>query len=397
MSADREAFLEAAAEIAREVTGQARHARDGGIYWNQAAPRDAEPQPSRPLNSFLYPGSTGVALFFALAAKVLGDREHRSLALQAVEPLRRELREIAPDPERARQVQLPIGGLAGLGSLVYGLLRLGDLLEEPALWDEAVEVSSLLTAERISGGEHLEVMTGSAGAILALLALERRRPGENRNGDTPLSLALLAAEHLLRRRDSWQALPIGFCHGAAGIAGALARAARRTERADLRAAAEEIWALVDSTYDPEVENWRLPCRAGISTSSWCNGATGILLGGLALHDPGTLPRGGSLAGALKTLRMSPLESTDHLCCGNLGRVDALVHVAAASGDKEIMEDARSLARQVLERARREGRYRLMFHPQDLVDVRLFPGSAGVGYAFLRLAEPGSLPCVLDLS
>jgi lantibiotic modifying enzyme len=401
---NQHAFLQAAAEIAREVRGQASYARDGGIYWTQPSPRDRRDEKSeriRPLDANLYPGTMGIALFFALAAKVLGDPEQGSLALHIVAPLRREIREIVPDPERSRQVRRPVGGLVGLGSLVYGLVRLGDLLGQPVLWDEALELSALITPERIAEDQELEVMRGSAGALLALLALESRRPGPNPAGHTALDLALRAGEHLLDRRDSWtgspETVPLGFCHGAAGVVCALANLARRTARADLREAAGEGWTYIGNTFDPQLGNWRLPNRGGLPTNSWCNGATGILLCALAPISSPADPVDSSLAAALKTLQTSPIESTDHLCCGNMGRIDALIHASGKLSDPEILRSAEALAASVMERARREGRYRLMFHPADLIDTRLFPGSTGVGYAFLRLAAPGSIPSLLAMA
>lgn len=285
--------------------------------------------------------------------------------------------------------------------MVYGLVRLGDILVQPELWDEALELSTLITPERISSSQHLEVMTGSAGALLALLALDARRPEANPAGHRALDLALQAAEHLLQHRSSWighpEAFPLGFCHGTAGIVCALARLARRTGRADLHEAAREAWTYIETTYDAQAERWRLPHRGGIPTSSWCNGATGILLGGLARVSASADPLDSSLAGALRAVRVPSLGSTDHLCCGNMGRVDALIHASRQLNDPQILRSAESLARKVLNRARIEGRYRLMFHPKDLIDTRLFPGSTGVGYAFLRLAEPDSLPCLLGLA
>lgn len=399
----REAFLQAASDIAREVYGQARYARDGGIYWTQATPRHPEPTspPPKPLNAYLYPGATGVALFFALAAKVLDVREYGPLALHIIAPLRKDVREIAADPERAQTVQRAIGGFAGLGSLVYALVRLGDLLGEPTLWDEALEISTLITPERISGDENLEVMSGSAGAILALLTLDERRPEPNRAGHTPLDLALLAARHLLCKSKLWrgeaQAFPLGFCHGTAGIVHALGRLARRTGRTDLDEAAREGWAYIDAFYDAESKNWKLADRGGIAANSWCNGAVGIVLAGIGSRSPKSGPLGGSLAGALRALRTSPVERTDHLCCGNMGRVDALIHAAVQLGDPELLQAAGSLAMSVVERARVEGRYRLMFYPEDLIDVRLFPGSTGIGYSFLRLLKAEIFPSLLVLA
>ncbi len=403
-------LLQAAAEeVARDIHSRAHHARDGGIYWCQPAAPEVRGGPHRQLDSYLYPGAMGIALSFAAAGRILRRPAYRALALQAIAPLRRELAEAVSDAARAAEIRLPVGGFAGLGSLVYGLVRLGDVLRLPGLWAEAADLSTLISRERIGGDERFEVMTGSAGAILGLLALDERRPGPNRAGETPLGLAHAAAEHLLRHRGSWSRAtraetgagrreggppPLGFCHGAAGILCALARLARRGARRDLAAVAREEWAGIAAAYDPEAGNWCLREHGGVPAGlSWCNGAAGIVLAGLEVAALASEGQAESLAGGLATLAAQPLGDKDHLCCGNLGRVDALLQAALRFEDERLLDAARSLALRVVARARGEGRYRLMLHPQELIDVRLFPGLAGVAYGLLRLVAPQSLPCL----
>lgn len=401
-----EVFRREALDIAREVHQRALYARDGGIYWSQPAPRQPKPGPARPLDPYIYPGMMGIALFFALASRVLKVREYRPLALQIVEPVRRELRVMAWDAEQERRIHRPIGGFVGLGSLVYGMLRLGDILEDPVLWDDALKLTMLITPERLSEAP-LEVMTGAAGAVLALLALVDRRPQANPNGHKPLDLALAAAVPLLRTswtgqdnsRQGEDPPSIGFCHGASGIVYALARLAHRTGCADLDEAARKGWAYIETAYDPQTANWHLPHRGRIAGDSWCNGATGILFAGLEQAEEQACDFGSlspSVAGALRTVATSPLAENDHLCCGNMGRVDALIHVASRHRP-EMLESAQLLAIKVVERAKDQGFYRLMFYPQDLVDLRLFPGLTGIGYTLLRLVAPEIIPSLLSLA
>jgi lantibiotic modifying enzyme len=404
----RQSLAQAASAIAREVHAQASYARDGGIYWTQpSAPRETPGRP-RQLDSYLYPGAMGIALFFALAARVLRLSRYRSLALEAIAPLRRELAEVTGDPGGAAASRLPIGGLVGLGSLVYGLVRLGEVLRLPRLWQEAADLSSLITPGRIREDERFEVMTGGAGAILALLALASRRPEANRSGSAPLDLALTAGEQLVTNRRSWSRSgsrrggadaplpPPGFCHGTAGIVCALGRLGAQSGRADLARVAAEEWAGLAQEYDPGAGNWCLGDLGGVSAGlSWCNGAAGIVLAGLEV--PSASACAGALAGGLGTLAGSPLGDKDHLCCGNMGRVDVLLRAASRTRDRALAAAAASLASRVMARAAAAGRYRLMFHPQEVADVRLFPGSTGVGYGLLRVIAPRSVPCVLALA
>jgi lantibiotic modifying enzyme len=135
----------------------------------------------------------------------------------------------------------------------------------------------------------------------------------------------------------------------------------------------------------------------MTSNSWCNGAAGIVLGGLEVGSAGLIRLETSIQDAITTLRLAPLEEKDHLCCGNMGRIDALIHAAQVLKDGELLAVAGSLARAVLERAQTEGGFRLMFYPENLIDLRLFPGLSGIGYALLRLVEPDAVPCLSVLA
>lgn len=392
MAADAERWRAAAAAIARTILAEARYAKDGGIYWRVPDLPGREGLPP-PLDTGLYPGSTGLALFFALAGRQLGDPDYRRIAYRVLAPLRAELGRLAQDPERQRSLEVRQGGLVGAGSWIYGLVRCGDLLADPSLWDEALELSGLVGAGRLSRSGEFELMEGVAGSLLALLALDARRPTANRLGETPLELAHEAGRALLAGRPAWVGEEggapeiAGFCHGAAGIAYALTRLARHLPEA-LGPEGELPKPLPRAPPPPSAP-------APGMAHSWCNGQTGLLLARLEQDaSPAELA---ALEADLRLLAAAPLDRTDHLCCGNAGRLDLLVHAAGRLGSREWLVAAGELAGRMLDRAAAEGGFRLMFHPEGRNDVRLFPGLAGIGYALLRLADPASLPSVLGLA
>lgn len=396
MTEQRDRWRAAALDIVERVRAEARYARDGRVYWLQPELPGRE-GPRKPLDSYLYPGSTGIALFFALAGRVLGEPELGTLAREILEPLRSELRRLADDPGKMERLEIRPGGLVGAGSWIYGLLRIGDLTRDEELWDDALALSVLLSPGRLAPSAPSEVMTGTAGALLALLALERRRPGANAAGDTAQGLAAAAGRALLARRESWlsreEGADLGFCHGAAGVLGSLSRLVRRFPDAGLAEEVEASWAALGG------------CRSLLRTlprqgeprrrfaATWCNGSVGFLLA--CLEASGAAEP--ELAHErLRALAGEPLDRLDHLCCGNLGRVDLLLHAAERLADTELLAGAEALAGRVLDRAEAEGGYRLMLHPEGRADVRLFPGLTGAGYTFLRLLSPSSAPSVLAL-
>jgi len=387
-------YLEAIQEIAKTIHRHARRARDGNIYWQHPVSPLGSLRPGH-IGPHLYPGTVGIAFFFAAAARVLGEGDLHDLALHAILPLRREVRELAQDPLRAGDLRHPIGGLTGLGSLVYGLTRLGDLLDDASLFEDAQAASALITPDRIARDESLDVMLGVAGAILGLLALDERLPGRNLNGTTPLELAAHCARHLVAKLHP---LPSGFCHGVAGIASALARLAARTGESEWQDVAERSLECERALYVPAQGNWKLT-EAGEPQlfNRWCKGAPGIALGRLSMREVCDSPLlREEISNGLATTRALPLSETDDLCCGNAGRVDVLVQAYRELGDRACLRAARRLADGMLERARENGWYCLKLRGEIILDLRLFSGLAGVGYALLRLATTGGLPCVLAM-
>lgn len=378
-------------EIAETIREHASWARDGGVYWRQ--PSHSAGLKPRLIGPHLFAGTVGIALFLAAAGRVLAEEDLRALALQALVPLRREIREIVADPVRAEAVTHPIGGLAGLGSLVYGLTRIGDLLGDSSLLEDAHAVTALITQERISADTQLDVMIGCAGTLLALLALDGRWPEANAHGSTPLALAFSCARHL--RAQIGPSLSSGFCHGAAGIACAFACLYEKTGESWLLEAVEVSLASERALYVPEARNWKVSALGEPRIfNSWCKGAPGIALGRLPLLGITADPHlEEELSVALETTAVSRLSETDDLCCGNAGRVDVLVEACRKLDDPALLSAAYQLADSLLARARRNGFFSLRWKGDAVVDVRLFPGLAGLGYVLLRLMAPDRLPCV----
>jgi lantibiotic modifying enzyme len=325
-------------------------------------------------------------------------------------PLRRELAEVSADTERARRLQHPLGGMSGLGSLVYALVKIGDLLSEPAVVADAHRLAGLITEERIADDKSLDVMFGAAGALLALLALHDAMPEPLAGGATPLDVAEACARHLLGQRVSsdgkpraWPTGPDGspvggFAHGAAGICCALFRLFRRTGRTELLTAAAEGIEYERTLFVAGRRDWRISWRAEPHfVNSWCNGAPGIALGRLEALDLLTDPQLDEEVGRALEITASPeLEEIDLLCCGNMGRVDLLLHAQTKLGEP-MGTAAHSLALRILERAESRGRFTLMASCAHLFDPRLFLGITGIGYTLLRLAAPADVPCVLAMA
>ncbi len=111
----------------------------------------------------LYNGVSGIAVFLAAHAAVTGRKSSGELALAGMAHLRKELK----SRNAARMARsLGIGGATGLGSIVYALTVSSKSLHDENLLADAQVAAQLCTDDLIAADKQLDVMGGSAGAIL---------------------------------------------------------------------------------------------------------------------------------------------------------------------------------------------------------------------------------------
>ena len=396
-SADLEAQAE---ELARELCRRAIRAGDTATWIAPTYLMEAQRYQYLPVGSNLYDGAPGIALFLAALHRASGDPVYRATALAAVRPFCDAL--AAADEWRFEQLDL--GAAVGLGSLTYALVRIGGLLDEPALLEAAAHASARITAERIDTDAKLDVNLGVAGAILGLLSLH-----EATKEPLALQRAICCGERLLAARRRGHAGPrawptvggrllTGFSHGAAGIVYALTRLYSATLDPRFLVAAQEGIAYEASVFVQGAGNWP-DLQADDQPAfrwSWCHGAPGIALarlGGLPVLDGAEVHH--DIAAGVAATEATPLEDVDYLCCGNLGRVEVLWYAGRELGRRDLAESALRRASWILERVRSKGY--LLLHPslpREVYNPGFFQGAAGIGYQLLRLAQPDRLPSVL---
>jgi type 2 lantibiotic biosynthesis protein LanM len=353
----------------------------------------------------LYNGATGIALFLAAHASVTDSKPSGELALAGLSHLRKNLK----SRNAARMARaLGIGGATGLGSIVYALTVMAKCLDNAELLADAEAAARLFTGELIAADKQLDVMGGSAGAILALLRLYR----DSGAGDV-LGRAIKCGEHLMAQsrfgpegrrsfvgQGSGAQGPAhglnGMSHGAAGFAYALAALAAATGREDFSQAASECIAFENASYDADRHNWP-DLRAAEShwPCQWCHGAPGIGLARLATAKRGVLdskPLAADIRNAIEGVERGKLTPVDTLCCGTLGTVEFYCEAASALDRDDLRTLAASQLTAVLQHAASSGDYRWNSGRRQF-NLGLFRGLAGVGYTLLRQANT-SLPNVL---
>ena len=179
------------------------------------------------LESNLYSGTAGIAIFLADYARIAKQDKFKDLSLAAIASVRAK---IYSRDAVVFAHEIGIGGAVGLGSIIYAFTTISNFLNEPSLLEDAGVAAQLLTDSLIAEDTKLDIIAGSAGTILSLLRLYR----ETRQARV-LERAILCGDHLLASyqldangRRYWAGVGVGvnlltgMSHGAAGFGFAFA-------------------------------------------------------------------------------------------------------------------------------------------------------------------------------
>jgi len=134
--------------------------------------------------------------------------------------------------------------------------------------------------------------------------------------------------------------------------------------------------------------------------AWCHGAPGIGLSRLGMLT-GTADEAlaAEVQAAVRTTLAAGFGRGHCLCHGDLGNLELLLQASRSSLAPQLAPDLPSvtygLAKGMLDCMAREGR--ICGVPQAVETPGLMTGIAGIGYQFLRLYDPASVPSVLSLA
>jgi len=387
-----------AATIAQHGTIKDKSAAWVGLDWLG----DSEVGQILTLGPDLYNGTSGIALFLAAYARQANDSFSRELAFKALASTRLWITQPSA-PRWARG--LGIGGASGLGSLVYALTVISELLAEPSLLQDALTVSNMFSNELILADRSLDVIAGSAGGILGLLALHRKTQSKE-----VLAKAIACGEHLLRQprlgeagKRSWAALGIseapltGFSHGAAGFAYALSSLAKVSGREEFEVAAKECVAYENNCYDKDILNWPdlRTTDTTVFPSQWCHGAVGIGLARVASSLAGNAKVETIISDinhAVQNTTVNWPQHVDTLCCGTLGTIEFLGEAGELLNESALGHLSDQRLAQIIANRHEQGDY-AWNAGGTAFNLGLFRGLSGVGYTILRKLDP-QLPNVL---
>jgi lantibiotic modifying enzyme len=366
----------------------------------------------RPMGMAPYRGLTGQLLFFDALARVTGNEDSVRLRQVLMASWLRESLVAAPTGA--------VGGFDGGGGLLFATACLYSRQPSAALAERMEVLVEYLLEQSSNAHLLLDVIAGAAGAILALAGampflpsatVRSRAAAAAMNFANYVAFASQPAPYGVGWPDQDGALPLGFAHGASGIAYALRVAASMAPMSNrFLAVAAAGEARIAANYLPRERNWadlRSFAVQGDSgrprgVATWCNGSVGI---GLARALSSSLPNcteedraifTRDITSAMATGLRQGLGYGQTLCHGDMGVAEFMLVSAQLSGSANWMDRAVRIGTMVA---------RAVASTDGITasGLRLLPelpgfmnGSAGVGYELLRLAHPDLLPSPLTL-
>ena len=321
---------QAVLSIVQHILDSAICDSNGHIEWlGMDLGADGESFSFGPVGISLYGGSIGIfSLLRCLEKKQICLDRTVDVQSSILKPLKEIVSSTSSDQLRRwwRDQSL---GLSGCGGILLTLAlhheyELGEQLIDGAL------------TRYINSDQQMDVIGGCTGLIGSLLQYGSKKSQE---------LAYRSGEHLVTNqadsggwsKTSNQKALLGFSHGTAGFAAALARLNVATGEKKFKLAAEKALTYERSHFNLEEKNWpdfrifnSKSDDAPTFMTSWCHGAPGIALGraclwGTELWDEQCIEEI-SIA-TQTTLSMKTLKM-DHLCCGTLGLMVILEIIAS---------------------------------------------------------------------
>lgn len=412
----RDELVDAATTIAHELVDDAveRHGHLGWIGLNLV---DERWWTLSPTSLDLYAGVPGIGLALSAVAEVSGDPRITEVADRTMDQVAEQARLVA----RLSAGQVAKRGVAGMdagafglvGGTMYALASAAAVRDRP---DWAMAGAQLLDTlgKLVDIDDNADIVSGSAGALLAGLAVEPYADGAG------LALAHRAARRLRETAVDagagalgWESpvadgrALVGFSHGTLGVAvalNALHEADPGADVADLLTGA----LLLEDRYFDDATGDSADLRAvasgrGRSMRAWCHGAGGGALGRSALlRHPDLLPDPDAVARqrdrAVEALWDTGLgePTTVHgignhcLCHGDLGN-----YLAATRSGASPRDDAGTTLGAILAGARTTGW--LCGVPGGVRTPGLMTGVAGVAWGLAQIASGHAYPDLLTLT
>lgn len=343
-----------------------------------------------PLHYGLYDGILGISLFLGYLGSTTSNEKYTRVAKRAFQMVK--------DRIKYPTSYDGISVFTGYGSILFSLCHFQKLwrLDD---FEELAKVIINYIDKQIDHDSRYDIMSGSAGAILALLNFY-----DLTKSPYALETAIKCGNHLLNHKTEYPEgigwvipnfdYPLnGLSHGGAGIAWALYSLADKSGKNVFKELALQAVHYENSWYSLKDANWK-DYREGPNEIPvfWCNGAVGIGISRLMMKDENNefiLEK--DIQRAINKTLKDGFGRGLTLCHGDMGNIELLLLAAEIERKPALRKAAENIAASVLDR-KKESTDSFIW---DGYVPGFMTGLSGIGYQFLRLYDSNSVPSLLS--
>lgn len=332
----------------------------------------------------LYQGLSGISLFYHYLYKLTRVKEFK------------KYRDYSFNMATKNAVFLKYNsGLHGYASLLYPAIKVLDDGPGRKYKQGAQEAIAFLSDNTSKTSKGIDWMHGKSSVIeLLMLFFEQSKDEEY------LNLAISYALEIIKEvKSNSEVIELGgLSHGFSGLAVTFMKLGYLSEREDIRDYGMKFLQSDQSLYDESLNGWINKLHEEKKVSHyWCHGSVGIGLSRLKMtkyvDETTKLEIESDIVRATKSLNpLEPLKD-DGLCHGNMAIVDYYLELYLYTKKIEHYNKALAIGNYVLKAYQNNDKYNLIEF-EGFPPVGLFKGLSGIGYEYLRLAAPESVPSVL---
>jgi len=355
------------------------------------------------LDMSVYNGTAGIAHFLKTLHLFYPNPVIKKTTLGAI---RHALHQEAEAPNRIRH-----SFWTGPLGVALVALDLAQAFDEPSLQMEASAILKSILAADIDHNDGLDILEGSAGAILAMLQYRSLVSKESLEPYLEAQAKRILSQSKVNEIGrSWasshdpETALLGYAHGTAGFAHALIELGTFFEKDEFSQAGQEAIHFENSWMDAGAKNWpdlRITPETNKEEpkfmNAWCHGAMGIglsrlrcfeLLGDESFLDDVEM----SLSHLAPSIDIQKASAC--LCHGWSGNAELALYASQVLNQPHLLDMIHQQADQAVEVFLKRGQPWMNGLQNHAQIPGLMDGSAGLGYFFLRLYDPTQVPSLL---
>ncbi len=374
-------------------------------YWLVIRPINSDSGKSAimPSSYDLYSGMPGEIICFLSLAKITGNIEYHSIAINSAEYLYNFI------VRSSNQIK-ETGIFGGWGSIFFLFTLLGKITRNEVWYSRAYEISKKIDYQSLFYSEKNHgITTGASGLILSFIEMYKHTGMKYwLDHAEKLSGLLLRSAYQSKDQIKWKGFSkhplLGLAHGSSGYALCFSRLFQYTKNEKYKDIALKIVNYENHLYDEKNKNWPdlrdfvIEQNNGnqFFSTAWSHGAPGIGLSRIELLKSGISDKriNKDIKIAIETCLKNGFKGNHNLCYGSFGNLELLINSSIYFKDKDLKNKYQTIGSELI---RQCTEYGITLNDNNLTTPGLMNGLTGIIYQCLRMYDPENTPSILSVS